>query len=345
MKALLKELLIPPFASRFVSSLATGIFGQGVPVFLLHRMSSAQPSGQAYSHGTSATHLRRCLQYLVDSDYTFISLEQLVTAIKEGTPLPERAVAFTMDDGFIDQAEIAAPIFLEYDCPLTFFVISGLLDQQLWPWDSQSSWIINNTKKSRLTLDFPDETLHIEIDDSNRRHNARELTRNYLKEVDATLIPALLEQLADDAGLVLPETPPDQCIAMDWNKARELEQKGIQFAPHSVTHRILSKLDRENAEKEILDSWHTLQRELENPLNLFCYPTGRILDFGPREVEILKNNGFIGAVSTIPGHIEPGKNALKRLYHLPRFELPNTMTDFIQYCSWIEHAKHADSSN
>jgi len=127
---------------------------------------------------------------------------------------------------------------------------------------------------------------------------------------------------------------------MNWQQARDLEKKGIRFAPHSITHRIMSKLDREAVEQEILESWQTLQNELENPLKVYCYPTGRIMDFGSREIEILKNNGFIGAVSTIAGHVESDKNPEKQLFTLPRFNLPNNMADFIQYCGWIEYAKH-----
>ena len=95
-------------------------------------------------------HLRRCLSYLVENDYTFISLEQLVTALANSESLPPRAVVFTMDDGFIDQAEITAPIFIEFSCPLTFFVITGMLDQSLWPWDAQISWITENSRQPLL---------------------------------------------------------------------------------------------------------------------------------------------------------------------------------------------------
>ncbi len=338
MKTLLKKLFIPPFSGRLVSSVATRIFGRGIPVFLLHRISAEATQPNELSSG----HLRRCLQYLVDNDYTFISLENMIRAISDNSPLPDKAVVFTMDDGFLDQAEIAVPLFLEFNCPLTFFIISDLVDQQLWPWDSQVSWIINNTRKNEVFLDFSDERLHIKIDQNTARRYARELTRNYLKEVQATELPFLLKQLAAAAEVSLPETPPAECQAMSWDKARELEGLGVQFAPHSKTHRILSRLDRETAADEILGSWHILKDQLTEPLNVFCYPTGRILDFGPREKDILRNNGFIGAVTTIPGYVEPKKDVNNQLFALPRFDLPNNMTDFIQYCSWIERAKHAD---
>lgn len=338
MKTLLKNILIPPFASRMVSAVATSIFGRGIPVFLLHRIATEKNS---YS-GTSADHLRTCLQYLVDNDYSFLPLEDLLLAITQKTPLPEKSVVFTMDDGFIDQAEIATPIFLEFSCPLTFFVISDLINQNIWPWDAQTSWIIDNTEKNEFIINFPDEQLHVTIDNKANRHKARDLVRNYFKEVEAKHLPSLLQQLADAAELHIPDAPPAQYCALDWDKARALEAQGIRFAPHSVSHRILSKLDREAVKHEILDSWQTLQNELKRPLNVFCYPTGRVLDYGPREIKILKENNFLGAVSTTPGYVEPNSNSTKQLYQIPRFELPDNMADFIQYCSWIEYAKNTE---
>lgn len=336
MKTLLKYLLIPLLASRPVTSIADIFISRGVPIFMLHRVaaSSTDPNVQ------TADNLRKCLQYLLDNNYTFISLEELILAIKEKLPLPKNSVAFTMDDGYLDQAEIVAPIFLEFNCPLTFFVITGFLDQKLWPWDTQVSWIISNTEKTELTLNFSDEPLNIKIGPKNNRSRARKLVRNYFKKIDASQISTSINQLAEAANIEPPETPPVQDRALNWQQARSLEKQGIRFAPHSITHRIMSKLDGETAKHEILKSWKTLQDELESPLNVFCYPTGRITDYGSRETEILKNNGFIGAVSTTESSVDTENSPEKQLYALPRVSFPNNMPDFIQCCSWIEKAKN-----
>jgi len=336
-KNLFKRVFVPALASRPVSAMATRALGRGIPIFMVHRIVvQGQPNT-----GNTPDHLRRCLRYLRESGYTFVSVEEIILALKDKTPLPDKSVAFTMDDGFADQARIAGPIFLEFDCPLTFFVITGLVDQALWPWDAKVSWLIDNSKQSVLEIAFADEALTVKLGDARKRRLARQRVRDIIKELDGELIPDILNRLAQAAEVAIPETIPAVYQPLAWDTARELEAKGIRFAPHSISHRILSKLRRASVEQEIRGSWEALQRELANPLKVFCYPTGRVFDFGPREIGLLKNLGFLGAAATVPGFVEPGKGGEDQIFRLPRFELPESMTDLIQYCSWIEHAKRS----
>lgn len=338
MKNQLKKISIPLLSSRLVSSLAVSLFGRGIPVFMLHRIADNTEKQRE----TTTQHLRQCLEYLVKNEYTFVSLESFIQSLVQHQPLPDKAVVFTMDDGYMDQAEIAAPIFLEFNCPLTFFVITGLLDGTLWPWDAQVSWIINHSRKNQLTLKLDDEIIQVNLPTKDDPYLIREQIRNILKEINAKDIPDIIRQLAVSADVQLPDIPPDEYQPINWDIARNLEIQGVQFAPHSVSHNILSKLNRTSCEQEILGSWQTLKKELRQPLNIFCYPTGRKLDFGPREIEILRQSGFIGAVATTPGYINPEQAIEPQIFRIPRFELPATMADFIQCCSWIEYAKHSN---
>jgi peptidoglycan/xylan/chitin deacetylase (PgdA/CDA1 family) len=59
--------------------------------------------------------LRQVLSYLRRDRYQLLSLVELLRRLDgEGPPL-RRAVAFTIDDGYLDQAEIGAPLFAEFD--------------------------------------------------------------------------------------------------------------------------------------------------------------------------------------------------------------------------------------
>jgi peptidoglycan/xylan/chitin deacetylase (PgdA/CDA1 family) len=335
MKRLLNKLLVPVLASRPVSALATRYFGRGIPIFMVHRIKS---EGRSVT-GISPEYLRSCLRYLVEKGYDFLSLDALVQSLGNREPLPENAVVFTMDDGYLDQARFASPIFLEFNCPVTFFVITGMLDQNLWPWDSQVAWIIENSRKSVLEVDLSAEVLRLDIDDAPKKRHARYKMWNFMKEMDAEHIHESIWKLAHAAGTLVPEAAPPAYQSLNWEMARELEKRGIRFAPHSKTHRILSKLGRDAVESEILGSWETMTSHLVKPLKVFCYPTGRRLDFGKREIDILKKESFLGAVSTIPGYVTNSMSPEEQLFSLPRFELPESMTYFIQYCSWIEYVK------
>ena len=62
------------------------------------------------------------------------------------------AVAFTIDDGYLDHAKVAAPIFAEFDCPVTTFVTTGFLDGQLWLWWDRIQYVFENTPRTSVTL-------------------------------------------------------------------------------------------------------------------------------------------------------------------------------------------------
>ena len=89
-------------------------------------------------------------------------------------------------------------------------------------------------------------------------------------------------------------------------------------------------------EKEIQDAWLTIVKELNSPLKIFCYPNGSLIDYSEREIEILKNTGYMGAMSTTSDIVKYKAISGDQLYSLPRLALPDNMIDFIQYCSWLE---------
>lgn len=331
----IKHGLIRALSSKPLSALGKGLFGQGLPIFMMHRMQMSNE----FDGGITEKQLRRCLKYLVDHGYQFISLEDLAQSLKENRPLPPNGVVFTMDDGFADQAEIAAPIFLEFNCPVTFFVITGMLDQNLWPWDAKASYLINASKNESISLSLPDKTYHFKISSRHERQEARRIIRDALKMMDQLGIDAVIEQISRATGVAIPASPPKEFEPISWARARELEDSGVKFAPHSITHRMLSKLDKDFAAEEISGSWIRLTEELSSPSPVFCYPTGRLCDFGPREIDLVKKAGLIGAVSTVPAYVEVTATGKNNLYSLPRFPLPNSFEDFLQYCSWIGYTK------
>ena len=68
------------------------------------------------------------IEELQDGDYSVLPLPEIVAALREGTELPDRAVAITIDDAYASVYNEAWPRLEAAGFPFTFFVASGPLD-------------------------------------------------------------------------------------------------------------------------------------------------------------------------------------------------------------------------
>lgn len=78
------------------------------------------------SHALETHHFRSHMAYLADH-YPVIGLSELVRGLVQGCPPEPGAVAVTFDDGY-KEAHTLAEILLRRHVPATFFVITGVLD-------------------------------------------------------------------------------------------------------------------------------------------------------------------------------------------------------------------------
>jgi peptidoglycan/xylan/chitin deacetylase (PgdA/CDA1 family) len=69
------------------------------------------------------------MAYLHANHYVTVSLYDLIDALARGTPLPDKAVVITFDDGYRSVFDIVAPILQPYGFTATVFVITQLMDE------------------------------------------------------------------------------------------------------------------------------------------------------------------------------------------------------------------------
>ncbi|HRE27040.1 MAG TPA: polysaccharide deacetylase family protein [Anaerolineales bacterium] len=101
------------------------------------------------------------MQFLVDEGYTTISLYALIDSLATGTPLPERPVVLTFDDGYAGLFDYAAPVLLRADQTATVFVITEFVDQERPEYLSWSDlrfmhslgWSVEPHTKTHIGLD------------------------------------------------------------------------------------------------------------------------------------------------------------------------------------------------
>ena len=331
-QVLLKSLLLPGFPAflRYVQR-------DCATIFMLHRFRDVE-RGIA---GCDVAHLRRALAYLIRNNYELVSLAELFERLGGNGPKARGAVAFTIDDGYIEQATIAAPVFSEFGCPVTVFVSTGFLDGKLWFWWDQIEYVFRHSTCGSLHVPVGDRVFDQRWENEEQRARVQAEFTARCKRVSEAEKSAAITRLAQFSGVEIPRIPPPQCAPMSWEQVRECEGMGVTFGPHTVAHPVLSCTTHDTASYEITESWTRLRAEARRPVPIFCYPNGGWDDFGDREITILRNLGFLGAVAGEPGYANgvTFQNGTENRFRVQRFGFPDELPNLIQYVSGVERLK------
>jgi peptidoglycan/xylan/chitin deacetylase (PgdA/CDA1 family) len=70
------------------------------------------------------------LQYLKDNHFHVVALSQIIVAIEQQKTLPNKTVAITFDDAYIDLLVQAKPLLDKFNYPYTIFVNPGLINRE-----------------------------------------------------------------------------------------------------------------------------------------------------------------------------------------------------------------------
>lgn len=212
-----------------LAPLATSVKGKALRVLAYHTV----PNPAAYR--AQLLHLKQ--------NYSVISLQQLLEAIQEGRPLPNRAVLITFDDGDRTVYDNALPLHRELALPAVLFVITDLIgtDAPFW-------W----KKVERHYLA------------TGRSYQAARQKVNELKQID--------DERRRDYLATITESYPQQQITRE--ELGELHRGGIAIANHTATHPLLNRCSIDRIRVEIAGAANYLQSVDHALPHIFAYPNG-----------------------------------------------------------------------
>ena len=304
---------------------------------MLHRFRDRERSIEGHDPDS----VRRGLAYLRREHYDLIPLGEIFRRLAGDGAGLARAIAFTMDDGYLDQAEIGGPLFAEFDCPVTTFVSTGFLDRQVWLWWDRVEYIFRRTRRQELRVGLGVRELTYSWSDVTARFRMQMEFTARCKEMPDPEKEAAIGALAAAAGVELPTQAPPQYAPMSWDNARACEKRGMTFGPHTVTHTVLARASADQVQLEMADSWARLCAEVRQAVPIFSYPNGLWQDFGPREIGKLRALGLAGAVVGEPGYADADsfRRNVDGPFKVKRFTYPESLVDLIQYVSGFERLK------
>lgn len=112
------------------------------------------------------------------------------------------------------------------------------------------------------------------------------------------------------------------------DEMREMQNAGMIFGSHTVSHSVMSKLTLIEQTHEIVDSFNFIEQELgESEYKTFCYPYGGFHTFSKETEEILKQKNCLFSFNVEHRDIT-SKDILERPQALPRYD-----------CNFFEYGK------
>lgn len=104
-----------------------------VPILVYHNVRppvAKRLSAYEAAYDMTPAQFEAQMRYLKDGGYSTTSLDAVYRALTEGTPLPEKPVVVTIDDGRANQYENAVPVLERYGFTATYFVFTNAIDRE-----------------------------------------------------------------------------------------------------------------------------------------------------------------------------------------------------------------------
>lgn len=150
-----------------------------VPVLMYHRIANLSPAeqrNQLLRDLTVSPHdFEEQVSYLKENDYIFLQVSEVEKALRDGQPLPEKAIAITMDDGYRDNFTEALPILTKYSAKATIFMVTNNFEaKERLSWADARQMLREKMSFQSHTVSHPDlttlnpERLDFELIESKR---------------------------------------------------------------------------------------------------------------------------------------------------------------------------------
>lgn len=310
---------------------------RGALILVYHRVS--EPTLDPWSLSVTPEHFAEHLEVLRRLFHP-TSLQSLARSLRTGADIKPKSVVITFDDGYADNLHHAKPLLQRFDCPATFFIVTGALGSphELW-WDELASLLLQpHPLPESLDVAFGG-AMHSWQFGKSLQYGQAEFSRD-IRWRAAQPSPSLRHELYLQLWkLIQPLSSEEQRKAMNalrnWvgngqtsimhplltaQECIELSQADqIEIGAHTVYHPSLAAVSCDAQKHEIAQSKQELETLLDQPVRAFSYPFGKRNDYSPETIALVREAGFSVACSNEYGVI----NSATDPFQLPRIHIPD----------------------
>ncbi|MFW5652568.1 MAG: polysaccharide deacetylase family protein [Planctomycetota bacterium] len=216
-------------------------------------------------------------------------------------------VVLTFDDGYLDNAEIAAPILDRHGVPGTFFLATDFIEGTPL-WFDRAALLFTTVPGAELQQ-IVEERLN-QLDSSSRpiANQRLDAWMGSLKRVGKDTRDSVLDAVEQATGL--DGVREWRFRPMSVDQVREMHNRGHEVASHTVTHPILPELDPDQQHRELAESRSRIESWIGAPVEGICYPNG---DFDDHTLTAARSCGYTYGCVTDRGRHDPARDDAYRV--------------------------------
>jgi peptidoglycan/xylan/chitin deacetylase (PgdA/CDA1 family) len=228
--------------------------------------------------------------------FAVVPLSELLARWRTGAwDTGARYCAITFDDGWLDNYLYAYPILRQYGIPATVFLPTAFVGTAARFWWDELTHVLRRVTRAggsvqdqlgQLSAGYPWL--------AQLRKEPTEERLDGIVEKFKSVPEREIHNWLGAARRALGVKAPDRRALVNWPEVEEMSSSGVSFGSHSCTHRILTRLTREEVRKELRDSRERLMQRPIRWVPVFCYPNG---DYNRDVVEEVRRAGYEAAVS------------------------------------------------
>jgi peptidoglycan/xylan/chitin deacetylase (PgdA/CDA1 family) len=244
-----------------------------------------------------------------------------------------RRIALTFDDGYADNATVAAPLLTEAGVPATWFITAGTLGRRRFWWDRLADAVLGpHPLPPSIDVQIAEQELWLDLRTSAARTAALHFLHRRLLPLPPTTLSAAVDHITSLLGA--PE-PVDDNLTMTADQLTALAASPLQqVGAHTRTHLHLQGQPAEVQREEILGSVEDLSELIRRPVLDFAYPFGSRDAVGSLAPQLVEEAGCRLACTTTPGQIRRRSDP----YRLPRLTVLDWELD--EFADRLQAALH-----
>lgn len=282
----LKKLLLHLPGARAMASRYT----RHIPRVLMYHRFMNQGLIKGVSGAVFKWHLK-----VIRDHFQVLSLGQYADMVKCGT-CPNDVAIITVDDAYLNFYTVAYPLLREYEMQATLFVATDFIDKRQWFWWDKIKYIMEKTTRETADIQNLGHNLTVSTKPPRARYAGWSTLCDYCLPLPAEARETFIRSVATSLGVNIPPLPVDNFRQMTWEQVREVSRNNVEVGTHTISHTILTSLDKERWPYEIEGSKSCLEQEIGRPVKSFCYPNGMPSDYSNETAVAVRKAGYTAAV-------------------------------------------------